>query len=156
MSSNLQLLTSSAEYLLKIVTEDICDNDEDNTVSLPTQLEYFKTAALEMTGSDLQLALLTIRSIILKCVNMSPDGSGIDLDRSRILILTTLIQLHCDIKPDPGEDDLVTPVCATLSSGHVTPSSWLSVICPLSDEIFLHHQVIINIINLNININSYT
>ena len=142
MASNLEQLTFCAEYLLKIVTDDDTE-DDDNNDGLPVRLETFKTVSQQMTGSDLQLALLTIRSIILKCVNLGPDGVGVDLDRSRILILTSLIQLHCDIKPVPEEDDLVSPVCATLASGHVTPGSYLAVICPLSDEIFLHHQVII-------------
>ena len=88
---------------------------------------------------ELVFKSINLRSIILKCVNLGPDGVGVDLDRSHILILTSLIQLHCDIKP--GEDDLVSPVCATLASGHVSPGSYLAVICPLSDEIFLHHQV---------------
>ena len=92
--------------------------------------------------NDIVLISINLRSIVLKCVNLGPDGVGVDLDRSRILILTSLIQLHCDIKPgEAGEDDLVSPVCATLASGHVSPGSYLAVICPLSDEIFLHHQV---------------
>merc|ERR1719394_642303 len=45
-----------------------------------------------MTGADLQLSLLTIRSIILKCVNIPVGG---ELYRHNILVLTSLVQLHC-------------------------------------------------------------
>ena len=53
------------------------------------------------------------------------------------MILTNLVQLHCDLRPDDSED-LVTPVLETLR--HVSHVAWLSVTCPLSNEIFLHHQ----------------
>ena len=44
---------------------------------------------------------------------------------------------NCDLRPDTSED-LVTPVLETLR--HVSHVAWLSVTCPLSNEIFLHHQ----------------
>ena len=73
------------------------------------------------------------RSIILKCVTKDTK----ELDRRKVMILTNLVQLHCDIRPDDSED-LVTPVLETLR--HVSHVAWLSVTCPLSNEIFLHHQ----------------
>ena len=63
MTSNLELLTSSAEYLLKVVAENEDDDDDNETDNLPATLETFKTVSLCMPGDDLQLSLLTIRCI---------------------------------------------------------------------------------------------
>merc|ERR1719438_657710 len=92
-----------------------------------------------MTGADLQLSLLTIRSIILKCVNIPVGG---ELYRHNILVLTSLVQLYCDIHNTDTDDDqdMVTAVCSTLEHVKVSPQSWINFICGLSDEIFLHHQ----------------
>ena len=63
MTSNLELLTSTAEYLLKVVTDNEDEDDDNETDNLPATLETFKTVSLCMPGDDLQLSLLTIRCV---------------------------------------------------------------------------------------------
>ena len=133
--TNLETLTSCAEYLLRVVTEE----EEDVTPELlSSSLEAVKTVSLCMTGADSELASLTIRSIILKCLNI-PDGG--ELQRSKVMILSSLVQLYTDINTT-GEK-LTGLVCDTLQQSGVSTSSWLSVVCSLSDDIFLHLQDVI-------------
>ena len=71
-ASNLEVLTSCAEILLRIVAQ--AEEEEDDTPeTLSSTLDTFKMVAVSMAGADLELALLTARSIILK-VNNSEIG----------------------------------------------------------------------------------
>ena len=71
-ASNLEVLTSCAEILLRIVTQAE-EEEEDTPETLSSTLDTFKMVAVSMAGADLELALLTARSIILK-VNNSEIG----------------------------------------------------------------------------------
>ena len=66
-ASNLEVLTSCAEILLRIVTQ--AEEEEDTPETLSSTLDTFKMVAVSMAGADLELALLTARSIILKVDN---------------------------------------------------------------------------------------
>ena len=63
-ASNLEVLTSCAEILLRIVAQE--EEEDDTPETLSSTLDTFKMVAVSMTGADLELALLTARSIILK------------------------------------------------------------------------------------------
>ena len=71
-ASNLEVLTSCAEILLRIVAQAE-EEEEDTPETLSSTLDTFKMVAVSMAGADLELALLTARSIILK-VNNSEIG----------------------------------------------------------------------------------
>ena len=71
-ASNLEVLTSCAEILLRIVAQAE-EEEEDTPETLSSTLDTFKMVAVSMAGADLELALLTARSIILK-VNNSDIG----------------------------------------------------------------------------------
>ena len=63
-ASNLEVLTSCAEILLRIVAQE--EEEDDTPETLSSTLDTFKMVAVSMTGADLELALLTARAIILK------------------------------------------------------------------------------------------
>ena len=138
--ANLETLTSTAEFLLRAVTEEEEELAElrERPELLSSSLETVRDVALSMTGPDSELASLTVRSIILKCLNI-PEGG--ELERTKVLILCSLVQLHSDLTTS-GED-LTNLVCSALQQSRVSTHSWLSVVCSLSNDIFLHHQDII-------------
>ena len=72
-ASNLEVLTSCAEILLRIVAQAEEEEEDDTPETLSSTLDTFKMVAVSMAGADLELALLTARSIILK-VNNSEIG----------------------------------------------------------------------------------
>ena len=55
-----------------------------------------------------------------------------------MVILSSLVQLYTDL--NTGGEKLTGLVCASLQQSKVSTSSWLSLVCALSDDIFLHHQ----------------
>ena len=74
-ASNLEVLTSCAEILLRIVAQE--EEEEDDTPeTLSSTLDTFKMVAVSMTGADLELALLTARSIILKVNECKPVNNS--------------------------------------------------------------------------------
>ena len=117
--TNLETLTATAEFLLRAVTEDVEELHERPEL-LSSSLETIKTVSLCMTGPDLELASLTVRSIILKCLNI-PEGG--ELERTKVLILCSLVQLHTDLT-NSGED-LTSLVCSALQQSKVSTHSWL-------------------------------
>ena len=130
--TNLETLTGCAEYLLRLVTEE---EEEVRPDLLSSSLETVKTVSLCMTGDDSELASLTIRSIILKCLNI-PEGG--ELERTKVMILSSLVQLYTDL--NTAGEKLTGLVVASLQQSRVSTSSWFSLVCALSDDIFLHHQ----------------
>ena len=73
-ASNLEVLTSCAEILLRIVAQE--EEEDDTPETLSTTLDTFKMVAVSMTGADLELALLTARSIILKVNECKPVNNS--------------------------------------------------------------------------------
>ena len=118
--TNLELLTSTAEFLLRAVTEEEVAELRERPDLLTASLETIKTVALNMTGPDSELASLTVRSIILKCLNIPQGG---ELERTKVLILSSLVQLHNDLT-NTGED-LTSLVCSALQQSRVSTHSWL-------------------------------
>ena len=117
--NNLETLTVTAEFLLRAVTEDVEELHERPEL-LSSSLETLKAVSLCMTGPDSELASLTVRSIILKCLNI-PEGG--ELERTKVLILCSLVQLHADLT-NAGED-LTSLVCSALQQSKVSTHSWL-------------------------------
>ena len=134
--TSLEQLTLAAEKLLELVTDDDHDTtrDDDNVDDV---LDTLRTVSSKMTGSDEELSLLAVRSIILKCVSVR-----LEMTRRRVKILTSLIHLHCDLVTDP-DDDMIPNIVTTLQHNHVSPPAWLHILTCISNEIFLRHQVII-------------
>ena len=118
--TNLELLTSTAEFLLRAVTEEEVAELRERPDLLTASLETIKTVALNMTGPDSELASLTVRSIILKCLNIPQGG---ELERTKVLILSSLVQLHNDLT-NSGKD-LTSLVCSALQQSKVSTHSWL-------------------------------
>ena len=73
-ASNLEVLTSCAEILLRIVAQE--EEEDDTPETLSSTLDTFKMVAVSMTGADLELALLTARSIILKVNECKPVNNS--------------------------------------------------------------------------------
>ena len=83
-ASNLEVLTSCAEILLRIVAQE--EEEDDTPETLSTTLDTFKMVAVSMTGADLELALLTARSIILK-VNECKPVTNSEIGQLSLLLL---------------------------------------------------------------------
>ena len=119
--ANLETLTSTAEFLLRAVTEEEeLAEVRERPELLSSSLETVRAVALSMTGPDSELASLTVRSIILKCLNV-PEGG--ELERTKVVILCRLVQLHSDLTTS-GED-LTNLVCSALQQSRVSTHSWL-------------------------------
>ena len=119
--ANLETLTSTAEFLLRAVTEEEeLAEVRERPELLSFSLETVRAVALSMTGPDSELASLTVRSIILKCLNV-PEGG--ELERTKVVILCRLVQLHSDLTTS-GED-LTNLVCSALQQSRVSTHSWL-------------------------------
>ena len=83
-ASNLEVLTSCAEILLRIVAQE--EEEDDTPETLSTTLDTFKMVAVSMTGADLELALLTARSIILKVNECKPVNNS-EIAKPSLLLL---------------------------------------------------------------------
>ena len=83
-ASNLEVLTSCAEILLRIVAQE--EEEDDTPETLSSTLDTFKMVAVSMTGADLELALLTARSIILK-VNKCKPVNNSEIGQPSLLLL---------------------------------------------------------------------
>ena len=115
--TSLEQLTLAAEKLLELVTDDDHDTTRDDDI-VDDVLDTLRTVSSKMTGSDEELSLLAVRSIILKCVSVR-----LEMTRTRVKILTSLIHLHCDLVTDP-DDDMIPNIVTTLQHNHVSPPAW--------------------------------
>ena len=133
---NIDSLTRHTERLICVVTGEDDPGGEDDVADT---LESFKTVSSSMTASDLNVVLLTIKSIIYKCV--SSVRGGYCLDGVRLRVLVALLLLNLDLDPDSG---LTAEVMVNLVRCDLPSATWLQLMTSLGDEIFLRHTDLVS------------
>eukprot|EP00092_Neocalanus_flemingeri_P017361 GFUD01018778.1.p1 GENE.GFUD01018778.1~~GFUD01018778.1.p1 ORF type:complete len:1425 (-),score=326.55 GFUD01018778.1:349-4623(-) len=131
--AHIDSLTESAQFLIETLTSDSTDPDPDK---LSQVLHTVQTVALNISVRDQELVMLTIRSILFRCVWVS-EGGG--LERCRVSIISTLLPL---LRALDKNDNVLEQFIDSLVDKKVKCESWLSVLCALSEEIFPNHPVL--------------
>ena len=133
---HIEALTKHAERLLNVVNGE--EEEDGGQEDVADTLESFRKVSSMMTAAcDLDVALLTVKSIIYKVVTSVREGG--DLDKARLRVLVTLLILHRDLDTR-GLNELTREVMETLVKCQLAPGIWLQLVTSLGDEIFLRHS----------------